>query len=510
MHRPGYLDYIGVKRFDQSGAVIGEQRFIGLYTSSAYSANPADIPILRQKIAAVMAQAGFAKNGHLSKNLLTVLETYPRDELFQISEQELFATAIAIQRLGDRQRTRVFVRRDVYGRFYSCLVYVPRDRFTTELRLKIQQILLRAFAGTSVEFTPYLSESPLARIFLLVRTKPTGSSNYDVRVIEAQIVAAMRRWEDDLQLAIDGALGEEAGKRIGRAYAGAFPVAYREEVSTPVALHDLAILERLSPEEPLGLSLYRPLESPVDTLRFRLFHLARPIPLSGSLPMLEHMGVKVLDEKSYAIEPAGKPALYIHDFGMAHGVDSLSIETIKALFEDAFAKVWRGEIESDDFNRLVLGSGMAAGEITVLRAYCKYLKQTGFTFSQAYIEQTLAAHPEIARKLADLFEARFDPAATEVAQRQSAAASCVASSLLSKPRYAPIFISSGPTASASRGSPSSSIPGWFRSCPSPGRCSRYSSTRRGWRASICAAAKSRAAGCAGPTAWKIFALKCWG
>ena len=410
VHRPGYLDYIGVKRFNGQGEVTGERRFIGLYTSSAYSANPADIPLLRRKLAAVMDEAGFPRNGHLGKNLFTVLETYPRDELFQISEQELFATAMGILHLGDRQRTRVFVRRDVYGRFYSCLVYVPRDRFNTELRLRIQDILKRAFNGTSVEFTPYLTESLLARIFMLVRTQPAAVGSIDVRAIEQEIVHAMRRWEDDLQESLVDEHGEEPANRVARAYVRAFPAAYRDEVPARVAVHDIAVLERLTPENPLGLSLYRPLEAPAGHLRFRLFRLGEPIPLSDSLPMLEHMGVKVLDEKSYAIEPEGKPPLYIHDFGMSHGIDGLEIESIKTLFEETFAKVWQGEIENDDFNRLVLRAGLAARQILVLRAYCKYLKQTGFTFSQAYIEQTLSTHPDIARLLFELFEARFDPA----------------------------------------------------------------------------------------------------
>jgi len=409
VHRPGYLDYIGVKRFDAKGQVIGERRFVGLYTSSAYSANPAEIPILRKKIAFVMSQAGFPANGHLGKNLLTVLETYPRDELFQITEQELFDTAIGILRLGDRQRTRLFVRRDVFGRFCSCLVYLPRDRYNTELRIKLQEILKRAFNGTNVEFTPNLTESPMARIFLLVHTSPAAVMTVDVRAIEQEIVHAMRGWEDELHRSLVDEMGEETASRIERSYQRAFPAAYREEVSPRIAVHDIAVLERLTPDNPLGLSLYRSLEAPMNSLRFRLFRLGEPIPLSGSLPMLERMGVKVQDERSYAIEPDGKPVFYIHDFGMAHSIEGLEIETVKTLFENAFAQVWRGEIENDDFNRLVLRAGLSAREVVIVRAYCKYLKQTGFTFSQAYIEQTIDAHPAIARKLIELFHTCFDP-----------------------------------------------------------------------------------------------------
>ncbi|HVK56605.1 MAG TPA: NAD-glutamate dehydrogenase [Burkholderiales bacterium] len=421
VHRPGYLDYIGVKRFDANGQVIGERRFIGLYTSSAYNATPQDIPILRQKISQVMNRAGFPRGSHLGKNLMTVLETYPRDELFQITEQELFDTAIGILHLGDRQRTRVFVRRDVFGRSYSCLIYVPRDRYNTELRVKLQEILKRVFKGTSVEFTPYLSESLLARIFMLVHTQPTAVATIDPRAIEQEIIHAMRRWEDDLHRSLIDEMGEEAANRISRTYANGFPASYREEVSPRMALHDIAVLEGLMPENSLGLSLYRPLEASADSLRLRLFRLGEPVPLSGSLPMLERMGVKVQDERSYAIEPEGKAPYYIHDFGMTHAVQGLEVEAIKKIFEEAFAKVWRGEIENDDFNRLVLRAQLSAREIIIVRAYCKYLKQTGFTFSQAYIEQTLDAHPGITRKLIELFKARFDTAQTQDREQRVAA-----------------------------------------------------------------------------------------
>src|SRR6202521_6188476 len=409
VHRPGYLDYIGVKRLDKAGNVIGERRFIGLYTSSAYNANPADIPLLRQKIRRVTERAEFSPNSHLGKTLASIFETYPRDELFQVGDDELFETAMGILHLQDRQRTRVFVRRDIFGRFYSCLVYVPRENYNTHLRVRIQEILKRAFNGVSVEFTPQLSESRLARIFILVRTQPATAPHVDTRAIENEIIQAMRRWEDDLSSALTNDLGEEAANRIGTVYATAFPAAYRDEISPRVAMHDIATMEKLSPDAPLQLSLYRPLEAAPGVLRRRLFHLGEPIPLSGSLPMLEHMGVKVLDERSYEIERAGAPEVFIHDFGMTHGLDGLEVGSVKALFEDAFAKVWRGEIENDDFNRLVLRGTLPAQDITILRTYCKYLKQAGFTFSQAYIEQTVGAHADIAGQLVELFHARFDP-----------------------------------------------------------------------------------------------------
>lgn len=413
VHRPGYLDYVGIKRFNEQGEVIGERRFIGLYTSTAYSQTPTDIPILRKKIEHVMGQAKFPHGSHSNKNLLTILETYPRDELFQIAEQELIDITLGILHLGDRQRTRVFVRRDIFGRFYTCLIYVPRDRYNTELRIKVQEILKRAFNGTQVDFSPSLSDFPLARIFMVVHTRPADDASIDMRALEQEIINAMRRWEDDFQFSLNDEMGEEASTRIHREYTQAFPAAYREEVSPRLAVHDILSLENLSLEKPIALSLYHLLEDPLDHLRFRLFVRGKSVPLSESMPMLEHMGVKVQEERSYAIEPEGKEQSFIHDFGMVHNIENLGLVSVKENFEDTFAKAWHGEIENDDFNRLVLLAGLSAREVVVLRAYCKYLKQTGFTFSQSYIEHTLASHAPIANKLVELFIKRFELNADE-------------------------------------------------------------------------------------------------
>jgi len=412
VHRPGYLDYIGVKRFDDKGNVTGERRFVGLYTSSAYHERPRDIPLLRYKVASVVAKAGFPPASHLGKSLVTVLETYPRDELFQVDEQTLLDTALGILRLGDRRKTRVFMRRDVYGRFYSCLIYVPRENFNTELRLRIQDILKRACHGSSVEFTVHLSEAVLARLHMLVRTPPGDVPVPDTHAIEADIEHAMRRWEDDLQLALGESSGEAEATRLLRIYGHAFPFAYRDNVSARSAVRDISMMEGLSCDQPFAINLYRPVEAGRDGLRLRVLRLGEPVPLSGSLPMLENMGVTVLDEQSYAIERAALDRVHIHDFGLRATQEIGDIETLKPLFEEAFGRVWQRETESDGFNRLVLAAGLGSDDIVVLRAYAKYLKQIGFTFSQAYIEQTLAGNAKIARLLADLFNSRFDPAKT--------------------------------------------------------------------------------------------------
>ena len=410
VHRPGYLDYIGVKKFDAAGKVIGERRFVGLYTSSAYHADPSEVPLLRRKVAQVIERAGFRQYSHMYKNLLSVLQEYPRDELFQIDAETLLETALGILRLGDRRKTRVFVRRDLYGRFYSCLVFLPRESYNTDARVKIQEILKRHLKGTSAEFTVNLSDAVLARLHILVRASPKDAATYDVRAIESDIAQATRRWEDDLKIALIEAVGEERATSLMRGYEHAFPIAYRDEITPRAAVRDMAFIEKLDPEHPYAVNLYRPVEADERTLRLRVFRAGASVPLSASLPVLENMGLEVLDEVSYEIGPDGVEPVFVHDFGLHSQRPIADVEAIKALTEEALLRVARREIENDGFNRLTPLAALGPDDVVVMRAYAKYLKQAGFTFSQAYIEQTLAAHPAITGKLVALFHARFDPA----------------------------------------------------------------------------------------------------
>jgi len=411
VHRPGYLDYIAVKRFDAAGNVCGEDRFLGLFTSTAYSAVPADIPLLRRKTANLIAASGVGAGGHAARALRNIIVNYPRDELFQISEPDLLRIASGILQLGDRQRFRLFVRRDPFERFLSCLIYAPRDNYTTELRQKWQQILIAAFNGTSAEFNVSLSESTLARIHITVRTTPGSIPDFDVSEVEARLAAATRRWSDDLKAALVGELGEAQGLARMRQFAAAFPAGYREEYPARAAVPDIAMIAGLTEGRPLAMSLYRPLEAPPGTLRFKLFHLGKPMSLSESLPMLEHMGVKVQDEHPHAIAPAGMPAVSMHDFGlvtMHPGVD-IDVAALHQVFEEAYGRIFSGDVESDDFNRLVVAARMPVDDIVVLRAYGKYMRQIGFALSQSFIEATLANHAQIARRLVGLFRTWMDP-----------------------------------------------------------------------------------------------------
>src|SRR5271157_3450516 len=416
VHRPGHLDYVGAKRFDAKGHVLGEQRFLGIFTSTVHNSNSADIPLLRRKVKNVLRRAAFDPSGHRGKVLVAILEQYPRDELFQISEDELFENAMGILHLGERQRTRLFVQSDVYGRFMSCLIYVPRENHNTELRERIQLILVKAFNGISSEHTVHLSASALARIQIIVRTKPGSVPAFNVREIEKEVVKAARRWQDDLHDALVAHFGEERGNELHHRFGNAFPAGYREDCSVAEAVTDVAIMESLGTKKKLTMNLYTGHESSATPLRLRVFHSAERVPLSSSLPMLEHMGVKVLEELNYKVEPEEMPPVYVQDFGMSHaGKIKPDVTQVKSGFEEAFVRVWYGEIENDDFNRLVLQANLGWREITILRAYCKYLRQTGFTFSQAYMEQALSANAAIAKKLVELFLARFDPANVEEA-----------------------------------------------------------------------------------------------
>jgi glutamate dehydrogenase len=411
VHRDGYTDYIGVKRYDAAGKVIGEHRFIGLFTSTSYAARVAEIPLLRRKVQAIAERAGFAPHGHLAKALQHTLETFPRDDLFQIHDDELYDTALGILSVGERHRLRLFLWQDPFDRFVSCIVFVPREAFSTQLRLKMQRILLQALGGTHVDFDVQLSDTKLARIHFTIRIAPHPMPAIDRKALERKLAGVARRWEDELRDALVEAEGEAQGLALDRRWSAAFPLSYRERTPARAAVHDIRKLQALTPEEPLQLALYWPLDGGDGRLGLKLYHRGAPIVLSDSLPMLEHMGVRVLAEDNFRIEDGEQDqAVWLHDFALqAQPNEEIDPQALARLFEDAFARVFRGDVESDDFNRLVLLAALSAEEVVILRAYAKYLKQIGFAQSQATIAATLAAYPRIAHMLVQLFKLRFDP-----------------------------------------------------------------------------------------------------
>jgi glutamate dehydrogenase len=411
IHRPSHMDYIGVKRFDGNGEVVGERRFFGLYTSAAYNRVPRDIPLLREKVRRVVERAGYPGNSHAAKALVNILDNFPRDELFQFSIDALFETAMGILHLQERSRIRLFVHRERFGRFYSCIAYVPRERFNTVNRIAMQSILETALGAHESEFNVYLSESVLARLYFLMRVKPGTAAEFDLAKLEESLRSVTRAWTDDLHESLLEHFGEAHGQRLMQEYGSAFRADYRENYSARVAVLDVERMETLDEgEQRLAMSLYRPLEAEFGVLHFKLFHAGGQVSLSDALPMLENMGLKVEHETPSKVKRATGPRIWIHDFGLRHSGVDVDMEQVRSLFQDAFARVFFSEVENDGFNALVLAAGMGWRDILVLRAYAKYLRQLGFTFSQSYMENALVANPAIARGLVELFAVRFDTA----------------------------------------------------------------------------------------------------
>jgi glutamate dehydrogenase len=423
VHRPAYLDYVGVKRFDSEGRVVGERRFLGLYTHTAYLSRTEGIPILRRKVRSVLTRAAFPHGSHNEKALIEILEAHPRDELIQVSPDELFETAMGILHLGERQRLRLFVRRDRFGRFYSCLVFVPRDRFNTENRRRIEAILRDVTDAKSLDYTTRISESVLVRLHYMAYTEPGRRPNVNTRTVELMLVAATRSWVDDFEQALIEDQGEERGKELFRRYGDAFPTAYRADWVARSALADIRHIEELPENGGLEISLYRPLEAPPGVLRAKLYRSGRPVALSDVLPLFEDMGVQVADERPYAVKPRDSEGVWIYDFGLVRRGDTdPDAAGVRERFREAFIKTWRGEVEDDGYNRLVLGAGLSWRQVTVLRAVARYLRQTGSTFSDRYLEQVIVGHPQVASMLIDLFRARFDPDEVDKATAEAVAA----------------------------------------------------------------------------------------
>ncbi|VEG89975.1 NAD-glutamate dehydrogenase [Legionella spiritensis] len=410
VHRQAYTDYIGVKRFNKKGQVIGERRIIGLYTSAAYNTNPKHIPFLRHKVALVMQHSSLVPRSHAGKVLLNILETLPRDDLIQASEDELLEIAMGIYYMQERRRIRMFARVDVYRRFVSCLVYVPKERFNTELRQAMQKILAENFNALEITFSTLFTESVLARIHFIIRTSPQDETQWDFKEIEQKLIEIGRSWTDDLQHYLVESFGEEQANRLYARYKSAFPVAYCDNFSPRTAVYDIRHVEALSEENPLVMNFYRPMDEQVDSFRLKIYQHNTTIPLSDVLPIVERLGMRAISERPYVLKFDDGKITWINDFALQYTRGAyFDIDEIKDLFQNAFASVWFGEAENDGFNQLVLGAGLNWRQVAVLRAYAKYFKQTGFTFSQEYIETALNNNASIARKLVDLFEIRFNP-----------------------------------------------------------------------------------------------------
>ncbi|MCA1907018.1 MAG: NAD-glutamate dehydrogenase [Magnetospirillum sp.] len=411
IHRPAHMDVIGVKMHDQDGRVVGLHAFVGLFTSAAYTRNPAGIPLLRQKVARVEARAGFPKHGHDAKALTNILETYPRDELFQISENLLYHVVLGILRIQDRPRVALFVRHDDFSRFVSCLVFLPRDRYDTPMRLAVTRILEQAYDGTLDAYYTQVTDGPLARLHLIVRTRPGAATQVDTSDLESRIAIATRSWADHLQDALVHEHGEAHGLALARRWRDGFPAAYRERHPPLAALGDVERLEKVVAGQDVCLGLYRPVEAPPHEARLKLLRSGDTVALSDILPILEAMGLRVIAEVPHEIRATDlERSCWLHDFLVqsANG-DPIDLAARGPDFEAALTTVWRGGAESDGFNRLVLAAGLAWRDVVILRAYAKYLRQAGLPLSQGTVEQALYNNPAQAVALVAWFKALFDP-----------------------------------------------------------------------------------------------------
>ena len=408
VHRTAHMDVIGIRRFDANGTVIGIRLFLGLFTSLAYSRDPRAIPLLRRKVRHIMVRSGLSPASHDGKALTHILDTLPRDELFQASEDELFNTVLGILNLQERQRIAVFVRRDPLERFVSCLVYAPRERYDSNLRQRFAAILERAFAGQLSAFYTHLDDSVLARIQFIIRTTRGQVPAVDTAALEGELAEAGRSWSDHLEEEAVAAFGEaEAYTRLRRLKP--FPIAYQASTPTTQALADLPRIEKALEGSPLEVALHPIAET--GQVGLRLYRVEEPVVLSDVLPMLENLGLRVVAEEPYRIDSTDGHAVWVHEFRLAGDTAAAAVSgRVKRRFEEALVALWTGRIENDRFNRLVLAAGLSARQISVLRLYAKVLRQAGSAFSQAYMEDALGGHPDIAARLVSLFEIRFDPA----------------------------------------------------------------------------------------------------
>ncbi|HEX7996650.1 MAG TPA: NAD-glutamate dehydrogenase, partial [Streptosporangiaceae bacterium] len=439
VHRPSYLDYVGVKRLDENGKVVGEWRFLGLYTHMAYTDSITRIPILRRKLNEVYDASGIAADSHDGRAVAEFMEVYPREELFQVPVAELAEVASEVLRLRERMQTRLFVRRDIYGRYVSCLIYLSRDRYNTKVRVAVQEILRRVLGGAQVDYSAVVDEGPIARLHIVVRAERGKTLvDPDVAALEQAIAAAVRSWDDDLVREAVAQLGEREGRTLLAEFSDSISDTYKADVPAAAAISDLAKIRQLRTagqdisfemwesagytgdipveQEPGALSAPPPAgDTEIPDGQHRVWRLTihrtgSPITLTDVLPRLQHMGVEVVDEHPY--EFPGREPFWIYDFGLRREgsaavgpgggtaqVPHVSLASVAGQLEGALAALWKGEIEDDNFNTLVLDAGLTWRQVVVLRAYAKYLQQAGTTFSSGYIARVLRSNPVIARQL---------------------------------------------------------------------------------------------------------------
>ncbi|RKE19313.1 glutamate dehydrogenase [Streptomyces sp. TLI_171] len=425
VHRPAYLDYVGVKKFNAAGEPVGERRFLGLFSSAAYTESVTRIPVVRRKVQEVLAAAGFSGDSHDGRDLLQIMETFPRDEMFQTAAEELQSIATSVLYLQERRRLRLFLRQDDYGRYYSAYVYLPRDRYTTRIRLALMDILKDELNGDTIDYTVYATESVLTRLHFVVRVAPGTElpqlSDSDIERIENRLADAARFWMDGFNDQLGTEFGEEKAAELSHKYANAFPDGYRADFPPRTAVADLKQIESLAGEGDFRLNLYQPVGAGDDERRFKIYRVGGPISLTEVLPVLQRLGVEVLDEHPYALRRTDGSTAWVVDFGLKLREGTDLTEEDRERFQDTFSATWLGQAENDGFNELVLTAKLTWRQAMVLRAYAKYLRQAGSTFSQDYMEDALRNNTHTTRLLINLFEARLSPSHRSGAEELSEA-----------------------------------------------------------------------------------------
>ncbi|WP_227429309.1 NAD-glutamate dehydrogenase [Psychrobacter sp. I-STPA6b] len=423
VHRSVYMDFLGIQKFDEQGNVIGEYRFIGLLTSRAYQLEVNQIPLLREKTEQILARADLPKNGHAYHKMLHIINTLPRDDLFQGSIDELYPMVSGIASLQDRKRLRLFTRIDHYQRFVSCLVYIPRDKFNTKLRIRVQKVLLDAFGGVSSGFTTQFDESHHARVHVHVRTKPGHIKSVNVSELEAQLGHVMQGWQEGFEKALLSDVGEAQAYRLLHAYLPHIPVSYQEQFDERTAVLDIKRLDSLSQEKSLLWHLYQSTGNQSNQLNLKLYGRGTPAVLSRVLPILEKFGVDVVSAQTYEfgdvetsdtdnadIEQSLSGTLWMQEYALIlKRVDTVDMAVVRQQFEESLEQIWNGKVESDYFNELILTTSLNTHEVVVLRALSRYMLQARAPFSRRYIQQTLVKYSDIAVQLIDLFDARMNP-----------------------------------------------------------------------------------------------------
>jgi glutamate dehydrogenase len=432
VYRSTFPYYVGIKTFAEDGSVTGEHRFLGVFTINALHEDVLDIPVVGRRVRDVIHRAGFPLDSYTGQKMLEVIQNWPRSELFSTSTDVLYQTTTGVIAIADRRRLRLFLRRDPYRRFFSCLVFTPRDRYTTTSRIAMQNVLIDELGGTHVEFSVRIGETAFAQVHFTVHTDPAADTDVDINRIQERLTEAVRTWNDRLVEAVFAeqrdkldaelprghdqliAVGAESATEQGQRFASVFPEAYKEDFPATEALTDLRRLQGLRDEHDLDMCFYRPDDALAGERRFKLYLAGEGMTLSQMLPVLQNMGVEVVDERPYELFREDGTRWWIYDFGLR--IDPARVEEKtpeqqqrqRNLFQDAFGAIWRGDAESDRFNSLVLSGGLSWRQAALLRAYSRYLRQAGVLFDQGDVEAAVLDHTEVATALVRLFETRFD------------------------------------------------------------------------------------------------------